>query len=328
MLKWFVRTLAGVMVASLLASPFALAASTSPTPATPGQGLEISPPVFELNANPGQSVNIQVKIRNITQTTLEVTGAVNDFGAGPQEDGSPQLLFNEVGTTRYSLKTWVTGVQNILLAPQQLETANVDISVPQNAEPGGHYGVVRFTGVPPSLKGEGVALSASVGALILLRVNGDVIDQLNLAEFAAGTQTGVDTWNTQDFFEHGPVNFLVRLQDTGTVHEQPVGTITVKNFFGGTVGTVQVNSKSGNILPGSYRRFVQSLPNKELFGHYTATLALRYNGTKTLSGTFGFWVIPWILILLVLIGAIVIFYLLKIGIKKYNEHIIALARRR
>jgi hypothetical protein len=328
MRKWFVRTLAGVMATSLLTGSFAIAASTpSPTPA-PGQGLEISPPIVEMDANPGQTVTTQVRIRNITANDLEVTGQVNDFGAGTDENGTPQLLLNETGTTRYSLKTWVTGVQNLLLAPQQLETATINIAVPVNAEPGGHYGVVRFSGVPPSLKGEGVALSASVGTLILLRVNGDVIDQLNVAEFAAGTQTGVDSWQTQSFFQHGPVNFLVRIHNTGTVHEQPQGTITVKNLFGHVVGRVGVNSKDGNILPDSYRRFVQTLPTKFLFGHYTATLAIKYDGTKTLAGTFGFWVIPWELILLILVALLVLGYLLRISIKKYNEHIIKMARRR
>lgn len=330
MLKWFVRALAGVMVVGLLADSLGVAAtSAAPTSsATPGQGLEISPPVIELNANPGQTITTEVRVRDVTQSPLYVTGTVDDFGASVDENGNPQLLLNETGATRFSLKYWITGVTSLTLAPDQLAAVKVTIAIPANGEPGGHYGVVRFSGVPPNLSGTGVSLSASVGALILLRVNGNVSDQLNLSQFAAGTQAGVDSWNTKGFFEHGPVNFLVRLQNTGSVHEQPTGTITVKDIFGHKVGMVDVNPKSGNILPDSYRRFVQTLPNKALFGHYTASLAMTYDGSKKLSASFGFWVIPWELILLVIVALAVVLYLLRVGIKRYNDHIIAMARRR
>ena len=78
----------------------------------------------------------------------------------------------------------------------------------------------------------------------------------------------------------------------------------------------------------SIRRFTQTLLEKQLFGHYTAKMTLNYSSSKVLSGSIGFWVIPWKLILLVIIGLVVIGYLLKGGLRKYNDHIIARARRR
>jgi hypothetical protein len=326
------RWIGGVSCATLAAfmgGGFALAASapTASPNSTPGQGLEISPPVIELTANPGQTLTTQIRVLNVTTGTLLVKGEADDFGAGSGEDGSPEILLHEQGATRYSLKYWISGVPDLQLAPQEIKSVPVTIHVPANGEPGGHYAVVRFTGVPAGLNGTGVSLSASVGALILLRVNGPITEKLSTVQFSAGTQ-GKTAWTSKSFFEYGPIDFLVRLQDQGTVHELPQGSITVKNMLGSTVGTVVVNPLKGNILPDSIRRFVQTLHKKALFGYYTASLSLTYAGGKTLKSSTSFWVIPWLLILLVLVGLVVFVYLLRVGIKKYNEHIIAMARRR
>jgi len=238
------------------------------------------------------------------------------------------LLLDETGATRYSLKYLVQSVPNLDLAPQELKTSVITIKVPSNAEPGGHYGVIRFTAVPPNLQGTGVALSASVGTLVLLRVNGPVTDNLSVAEFASGHQSQNGTWKGNNFFETGPVDFLARLHNGGTVHEKPEGKITVKNLLGKPVGSVVVNSKGGNVLPDSIRRFTQTLNSKKLFGYYTATMAVTYAGNQSLGAKLSFWVIPWKLLLIVMAVLVVMFFLIKIGLRKYNDHIISQARRR
>jgi hypothetical protein len=317
MQKWFVR--AGLAVMALGLVPVSMV-SAAPTP---GQGLEISPPVIELNANPGQTVTAQIRVRNVAAGELIAKGKADDFGPGNSEDGQPRLLLEEEGDARHSLKRWVRSVPDLRLAPQELKTATITIAVPANAEPGGHFGVIRFTAVPPNVEGTGVALSASVGTLVLLRVAGNVIDKVSVAEFAAaqGGKKG-------GFFEHGPIDLVVRLKNEGTVHEKVKGSIEVTDGFGKKMGTIAVNDKGGNVLPDSIRKFEQQLSHKNLFGHYTAKLNLSYlNGTKKLEAKVGFWVIPWKLILLVLIALIVIGYLLRLGLRRYNEHIIAQARR-
>jgi hypothetical protein len=314
----------GMIPASLVLAATTPAPAAKTPAATPGQGLEISPPVIELNANPGQTITAQIRVRNVASGELIAKGRADDFGAGDSEDGQPKLLIDEQGATRYSLKYWVQSVPDLRLAPQELKTATVQIVVPANAEPGGHFGVVRFTAVPPDVQGTGVALSASVGSLILLRVGGNITDSVKLAEFSAG-QTG----KRGSFFEHGPIDFTVRLQNDGSVHEKVQGSIAVTGPFGSKVGTIAVNEKGGNVLPGSIRKFQQQLAKKSLFGHYKAKLALSYvNGTKKIDQTIGFWIIPWKLILLALVALVVLGYLLRLAIRRYNEHIIAQARRK
>ena len=329
MSTWTRSSIFAVVALVLVAGPAAYAVTAPATSSgSPGQGLEISPPVIELSANPGQTITTSIRIRNVTKGELIAKGKADDFGAGASEDGQPKLLLDETGATRYSLKFWVQSVSDLDLAPQELKTNIIKIVVPANAEPGGHFGVVRFTAVPPNLNGTGVALSASVGALILLKVSGAITEKVSLAQFSSGTKVSDVLFKKLDFFEHGPIDFLVRVRNEGSVHEKAVGTINVTSWTGKKVATIAVNDKGGNVLPDSVRRFVQRLDKRQLFGYYTVKLSLNYSNGKLLTGKLGFWVIPWKLLLLGLVGLIVLWFLLKIGLRRYNDHIIAQSRRR
>ena len=218
---------------------------------------------------------------------------------------------------------------DLRLAPQELKTATINIAVPKNAEPGGHFGVVRFTAVPPNLEGTGVALSASVGALILLRVAGAVTDKVSLAEFSTFSPVNPKDKKNRSFFETGPVSFLVRLRNEGTVHEKVQGSINVTDMFGKKVASVAMNDKGSNVLPASVRRFEQGLSQKQLLGLYTVDMKLSYlGGAQKLDGKLSFWVIPWKLILLCIIGLIVLVWLMRSGLRRYKARVIAQARRR
>ncbi len=325
-MRRFVFGVSAILTGVLLtAAPFASAATPTAAPAagSAGQGLEISPPVIELTANPGDTLTTTIRVRNVTKGELIAQGKADDFGAGDSEEGQPKLLLDETGASRYSLKYWVQNVPDIRLAPQELKTNTIRIVIPKNAEPGGHFGVVRFTAVPPDLAGTGVALSASVGTLILVKVTGDIKQKLTLAEFSA-QKSG----KASNFFEYGPINFVTRVRNEGTVHEKPMGSIQVKSWTGKDVANIAVNDKGGNVLPDSVRRFNQTLEEKRLFGQYTANLNLKYANGMTLSSTIKFWVIPWKLILLILVGLVALVFVLRLAIRRYNEHIIAMARRR
>ena len=342
MRSWWKSALVGTLGVSFVVAPIwfgaseAMAVAATPVPpaskppaGSPGQGLEISPPVLELNANPGQKVTVQIRVRNVTTGVLIAKGKADDFGAGSDESGQPKLLLDETGATRFSLKYWVSNVPDLQLAPQELKTTTITITVPSNAEPGGHFGVVRFTAVPPDLNGTGVALSASVGTLVLMKVSGPITDKLSVAQFSTGsiTKAGLG-WLDKTFFEQGPVDFLVRSRNEGSVHEKPKGDITVTNMFGKKSKPLVVNQTGGNVLPDSIRRFESTFKDKGLFGYYTAALNLTYANNQTLSAQTTFWVLPWKMILLVMIGLIVIVALLRFGLKRYNDWIISQARRR
>lgn len=303
----------------------ALVVSTAYAQSTTGNGqaIEIAPPVINLKADPGQTISTKINLRGVSSETLIVSNEINNFQAAG-EDGTPKIIFDEGEEDPYSLKSWIDPLPQITLEPRQIKDIDVTIHVPKNAAPGGYYGVVRFTGAPPNLEGTGVSLSASLGSLIFVRVNGDAKESLSLEEFATTSSDG----KASSLFESTPIQFIERLNNTGNTHLQPAGQITIKDMFGQKVATVNINLPPRNVLPQSIRKFEQPLDSatigdKVLFGRYTAELSVTYGDShQILTAETTFWVIPYKLIgvgIIVIVGG---FFLLRFLIKRYNRNII------
>lgn len=293
-----------------------------------GQALEIGPPVISLSVDPGQTVSSKISIRNISNARLIVTGQINDFVAAG-ETGAPKLLLDpaESKNNPYSIIDWVSPMPSLDLQSKKVVELPITINVPENASPGGHYGIVRFTGVAPEMNGTGVALSASLGSLIMIRVSGDIKNNLSISDFYA-SQNGNKNW----IFESAPLVINERIQNSGNTHEQPSGQVVITDMFGNNLATLGVNAISppGNVLPGSTRLFSENLDstvigNKMLFGPYTVKLNVKYGNNKTITSSMTFWVIPFKLIAAVIITIITLFFVLRLGLRRYNKHIISKA---
>ena len=311
-------------VLSLNVNP--VAAQSAQTP-NAGQALEIAPPVITISANPGETINTKISLRDVSTSKLIVTGQVNDFVAGG-EDGTPKILLDDDGTDNpYSLKSWISPLPQLVLKPREIKNLPVTINVPSNASPGGYYAVVRFTATPPELESTGVSLSASLGALILIRVNGDVDESMEIAEFSINKNG-----KTGSLFEKTPLEFVQRIKNTGNIHDAPTGQVMITDMFGKKVATVNVNLPPRNILPQSIRKFTQPLDssvigNKVLFGKYTAEFRMVYGADKeVITSNLTFWVIPYTLIGVGIAGLVIGFFALRFLVQRYNRHIIGKAQ--
>ncbi|MCX6728243.1 MAG: hypothetical protein NTV39_00520 [Candidatus Saccharibacteria bacterium] len=313
-----------IFAAILFATGPIVAAQTTKSLPGSGSALEIAPPVLVLKADPGQTVSAQINLRNISLVPQVVTGQVDDFGASG-EQGLPKVNIDNTTPGPYSIINWIAPPAQLTLNSKQIKTLPITIHVPANASPGGYYGVIRFTATAPELKGTGVALTPSLGALIFIRVNGDAKENLTVASYTATVPgTSKSSW----LFEQTPINFDVRLQNNGNVFEQPAGVISINDMFGKKVADVNVNQPPGFVLPHSIRKFSQvlnegQLGNKWLFGKYTATLKLTYGAkNQTLTQVLTFWVIPWRLILVIIVVLIGVIIALIFGIKRYNRYVV------
>jgi hypothetical protein len=305
---------------------FQLSAYVVVTAQESGQALEIGPTVITLQANPGETIVAKINVRNVSSGDLVVQGEVNDFVASG-EDGIPKILLEdnqEKDDNPYSIQNWISPIPQYTMVPKQIENMSIIISVPENATPGGYYGVIRFTGTPPELEGTGVSLSASIGSLLLLRVNGQVQENLSIEQFYATQNKG----EARSLFEIKPIDFVVRLRNEGNIHQAPTGQISITDMFDTKIAAVNVNLGEFNVLPNSIRKFEQSLDdsvigNKILFGKYTATLKVSYGSEKQeLTQSIDFWVIPYTMIAIIATGLVIGFIVLRLTIKRYNQHII------
>jgi len=315
MRKVLLRCVSVVLLVLVLLTPHL---ATAQNAAKQGQGLEISPPLLDLAAKPGESIKTTIKIRNITKGPLIVKEQVNDFVASG-EDGQPNILLEDGEESPYSIKGWVKSGESLRIEPNEQKKYPISISVPNNAGPGGHYGVVRFTGTPPNLDDTGVSLSASVGSLVLIRVAGDVVEGAKITELY--TQQGD---KRRSLFEYGPVTIVQKIENTGNTHFKPRGTVRVLNMFGKEVKTYQINENDGNVLPASTRKFEQNLESKLLLGRFKIQSDVVYGSdSQIVSASTSFWVIPYKLIaILIAVIAVLIF-----GIRKYNKFIVKRARK-
>ena len=304
-----------VLVAGLAsATPVANAASPAPV-----QGIQVSPVLINLNAEKGQSYKLTLKVTNVTAGSLVLTSVINDFKA-QGETGIPEVIVNNSQPEgAYSLRDWISPIAPLTLQSQQSQTVNFFVNIPLNGEAGGHYGVIRFSGVPPSQTGQHVALNASVGVLVLARVAGNITEQLAMEQLFTeqnGHQTGL--------VANGPITIVARVRNIGNVHVEPIGNMTVKNTWGKTAATYPFGSPTENILPASIRRYSQNFAKPALFGHYTVDLNAAYGTTGgVLIGSTTFWVVPYKLIILLLVILIVLVLLGRRSLKRYNARVIS-----
>jgi len=259
-----------------------LIATAVPVQAQESTGLSISPLTFELTANPGDVLANKLKIRNPSQSVLQVIIEVEDFAVSGEEG---QVIIEPADTESYSLASWITPIpRSFTLEPGAQETIDFIVEVPADAEPGGHYGSILATIGGSSGDGEfqGAAVAQKVGSLVLMTVAGDVKEDIRIKEFLVS-----------EFFETGPIPFTIRFENKGTVHVKPLGFITITNWRDKKVVDLEFSAK--NVLPNSVRKVDATWDKKWLFGKYTATIVGSYGNSNVpiTPVVRSFWVVPW-----------------------------------
>lgn len=228
------------------------------------QGLSITPSSMELSISPGQTLTRTITLGNFTDQTVDVAISRRNFTANGEE-GQVNLTEEETG---FSLAAWIkTNPEKVTLSPNEKAEFEIAITVPTNAEPGGHFGSVVFGTIPSkTLNQTGAVVSQEVAALILIKVPGEVTENAKIESFTT----------EKKFYENGPVIFNTRVKNESTVHIKPAGTVTVTDMFGRKF-TTQV--EGNNILPQAIRKLNATLKNRFLIGNYSAKIELAY-GTQ------------------------------------------------
>jgi hypothetical protein len=309
--------LSALAVAILITPLLAVSAHGQASNANAADGLQISPAIIEVNGEPGKTYTVQIRVTNVTASDLSFDSTVNDF-TSKDESGAPSIDFDGVLPASASIRSWVGVIDNFTLEALESKTIPVTLSIPNNAEPGGHYGVIRFSGRAPTIEGSGVGLAASAGSLVLVKVAGAVEEDLELLTFQTAQN---NTWS--GIFKYGPVDFVMRFGNKGNVHVKPIGQIEIRDMFGNKVDTLEINTTRGNVLPNSIRKFQSTLDKQWMFGRYTADLSVAYGTTgQAIVKSIDFWVIPYRLIVGAIILLATLIFISRAIIKRYNSYII------
>jgi hypothetical protein len=300
--------------------------------------ITLSPTRFELQGNPGETLEYELSIINESQKTEIYYVSYSNFEA-QGESGDPAFTPATDG-----LGTWIKIPEtSVGVGPQEEKKVPFKINIPKDATPGGHFAVVFFGNQPPSTDGSAVGVGSQAGVLILLSVNGEVKQEAGVYDF--------NTAKKQFFYKTLPVAFEYRLKNDGGDRVKPEGKIRIHNTLFIPTERIDANPSSGNVLPGSTRKYnvtwVES-PREENFrektsflgkfwdnavyewknfalGFYTANLLVEYGNDKASDWTF-FFVFPWELTIILIIVLSILYFVGKKLITKYNRYIIEKAR--
>lgn len=252
--------------------------------------LTLSPTSVELDVNPGQVVNADMTIVNRTGEPLAVDITTEDF-EGSSDPSVPAVLLGPVDSPQ-GAKTWMQPEVNRLPINQgETITMSVKITVPQDAAPGGHYGIFLASFTTPATRADGTGMNviSRVGCYFLLRVAGPVEEKGSL-----------DPLYVDGFRLSGPVPVGLQFNNQGTVHLKPAGKVIIKNLLGITVAEIPVTPWT--VLPDASRYTEVAWDRELLFGRYSVEAVIDY-GTegKQLIASTSFWAFSWIILLALLI---------------------------
>lgn len=298
------------------------------------EALSVTPVRFELSGNPGETIVENLLLMNEGEEVATFYPSFANFEA-QGESGNPAFV-----QPKDDLGTWIRTDSSISIPPKKSVSVPFTITIPQNAEPGGHFAVVFF-GDSPETGEKTVAVGSKLGVLVLLSVKGEVKEAGGLVDFKLK--------DNKFFYNTLPVNFEYRFRNDGGDRIKPDGTIVLRNTFYILADRINGNPVEGNILPNSTRKFVvEWVKNPRssdyvkptgmfanfydqvayqwqnfAFGFYFAKLDLSYGALDIASNKYlYFFVFPWqLLLVLVLILTIVFFGGGKL-VGRYNNYII------
>ncbi|HJQ08985.1 MAG TPA: DUF916 domain-containing protein [Candidatus Saccharimonadales bacterium] len=296
-----------------------------------GNALKVSPVRQDIAMDPGTKKTVTVYIQNLTSQPATLHVAINDFMAPNDESGKPNIILDEDKyAPSHSLKRYVRPVPDFPIKANETKPIELTVDVPQGAAGGGYYGAVRFEPVGRAGE-ENINLSASVGSLILLKVNGNVREELTVKSFDVRQKDKAGSF----FTSKNDLKAVVRFNNEGNVHVSPFGKIILKKW-GKEVSSQEINNVKplASILPDSVRRFDVSLDKVGSFGKYTVEGNFGYGSTgQLLTASSTFYVIPLAAMLIgiaALVGLVLLVVIVPKTLKAYNRRIIrkASGRRR
>ncbi len=288
--------------------------------------MTVSPPLFQLGLARGVVWSSTVILHNGGETELVIRSTVENFSADGQIGAT---VFAPSGTrdepTSHELATWVTLSDKDFFVPSGGEVRiPFTITIPMNAEPGGHYAALLI-GPSPQSGGGNVSFSSLVSSLLYVKISGNIIEQ--------GEITGL-------FPKHGLVQkqeagFDLRFTNTGNVHVNPEGEIIIFNMFGRERGRIVVDQEHrfGTVLPGASRIFSFEWKGGSNFfdiGRYKAVAVLTYGNdkTKTAYKDVHFWVVPWVPLLIIFTTLTFFFWFTRRALRRYIAEAIQLEHAR
>lgn len=255
----------------------------------------VGPGKADLTIAKGSEKTIEMSVTNRTGETRKFTLSVEDAEGSTDPTQGVVLLGDDRGP--YSLKDFVSfPTQTFELKHNERVRIPITVRIPKDAESGGRYGSVLVetvareaeTGTSPDTVPQS-AIVARIGTLFFVTIPGGVEKGGSLSSFT--------TVPPKKWYQHGPINFGLLFENTGSIHLAPYGEVRITNMLGEEVG--QVALEPWFVLPQSTRLREVTWNREFLFGRYVAHATINRSYDNQIDEKeYVFWVLPWTLVLL------------------------------
>ncbi|MCB9815075.1 hypothetical protein H6785_00620 [Candidatus Nomurabacteria bacterium] len=247
----------------------------------------VGPGRTEMELKPGDTVVQEILVTNRISDNKTFKFEIEDIAGSADGGNAVNLSVDERGP--YSITDYISIPKDtITLKLGERAKIPVTITIPPDAEPGGHYGSVLVSTIRnPEVSLQDAPRSpiiARVGSLFFVTVAGEVEQ--------SGVTKEIKTTFDKKWYESGPIEFGILYENTGSIHNNPYGEMSIKNMLGEEVGFIEL--EPWFVLPKSLRLREVSWDREFLLGRYMATAKINrgYDDiVDEVSTTF--WVLPW-----------------------------------
>ncbi len=273
--------------------------------------VTVGPVKLEYSTDPGKTLTGNLFIKNEERVTKTFYPSVDEF----TEVNGEKAFLKEKGL----IEEWLTTVPSVTLKPDESQEVPYTINIPKNAPPGGQFAVIWWSTNPPvnSTSSESqpqLSIETRAGVLVYLNISGNIVEQASIPSF--------DTEKSKSIFGTAKVPFYITMANEGNVYIKPKGSVKVRSIFGHIVEELPLNPKGLQILPKSKRVLTDAVWTGSLLtiGPYKAEVTAQYGASqKEIIATKWVWVLPWVLIVSVVGGLIILFILFTIFFRMYNR---------
>lgn len=312
--KFLKGFLVSLLAGTFLFLPFSASAQQS--------GIQISPVTYNFDIKPGETQKAKITLTNLNDEELNFVTEKENF-SNVSEEGAPSFAAKDLKEGVTSLADWITfddQAEGKLAAKKEKEII-FTISIPEGAEPGGHYAAVFAKQIKKTAEGKTeLGVSSRVGTLILVSIPGATSKNAEITEFRApklvlkGPIECLKDSSDPNKVALGSC-FTMKVKNTGTVHFDSKGTVEIRSLFG-QVSTVDLGTHT--IIPQNIRSFFGGWDKKYPFGYYRLTATATDGEGKPITATAAMWAIPLIIVLPALVIIIIIIMVWRFVKRNYK----------
>ena len=265
------------------------------TPAFAAVSVGATPLKVVIDAQPGETKSFEIKAINRNDEKMKYKIELKDAKAS---DELGNASFQDVkADDKSAVPNWITlKEKEVTVEKNDMAPVKFDITIPKDAAPGGHYGMVIFSPADSAAGKGSVGVVGQVGVPLLVKVAGDIKEKATVEGFSLS-----DNKNQ----ESDGISFQLKVKNDGNVHVLPTGKVflkangkpltklaKIKNIDGSEeiVDYLPINAGKGYTLPGSSRIYDSVWEMNKQYTDITASYELSYGKEKpqTLTGEQNF----------------------------------------